>query len=110
MNPAYREYLDRLRRQLPAAGHGRRAVRLPPARDRVLAHYGPCACCREPRREFLVVLPGHPSPGPYGGRDLVRLAVQRGFPVGMVRVLCRNCWWAERNGGCPHQRRTGRDQ
>lgn len=78
-------------------------------RQNVIAAYGGmCACCGERNEVFLVI--DHLNGGGNAHRRRVGGSSQTfyrwlrdgGYPA-EFRVLCQNCNWAVRMGGCPHQ-------
>lgn len=66
-----------------------------------------CACCGE--RELVFLALDHVRNNGAADRQLIgdshrifRWLRRQGFPPG-YQVLCHNCNWAKRMGGCPHQ-------
>lgn len=88
-----------------AARFQREKIRL---RAALYAAYGDCcACCGEPRPEFLTVdhIEGRKAQGhdrSMGGVKLYRWLAAQGYPDGF-QILCFNCNWAKGHYGvCPH--------
>lgn len=78
-------------------------------KKRVFDHYGwSCACCGEDHVEFLVIDHKNDDGAEHrrsmnvGGDSIYRWLVANDFPD-EFQVLCHNCNWGKRLGGCPHQ-------
>jgi hypothetical protein len=89
-------------------------------RARMIAAYGGgCACCGITEPTFLTL--DHANGGgaserravnsgrSRGSNDRIIVRLEReGWPQdGRYRILCWNCQWGWRMGGCPHQRASG---
>lgn len=82
-----------------------RQYRVTARRAAIEAYGGVCACCGENQDLFLMIQVGQRRRAT--PVDLSRLQKQR-YPAGAARVLCFNCYGAERSWGrCPHAGREG---
>ena len=83
---------------------GKRALR-----NEFLAAYGArCACCGETEATFLTLEHigggGSQDRRSSGGTHMIFLRLKRqGWPKDRFTVLCHNCQFGERIGGCPHK-------
>lgn len=83
-------------------------------RDEFFARYGMhCKCCGEDERAFLTV--EHVGGGgtadrrKSGGTHMILLRLKKqGWPQKGWSVLCHNCQFGERIGGCPHKHKRSR--
>lgn len=105
-------WLERTRDERAEAARQRNEAR----RTRMIAAYGgECACCGITEPRFLTL--DHTNGGGGnerrainggvgGGNSRIIVRLEReGWPQdGRYRILCWNCQWGWRMGGCPHQR------